>query len=161
MKKERMSFLVASSIAIGVLCGFWNALASVTGLIGWAGFAGCTTYFASGEEGLGKLKEALITNVAGVGFGMLIIVLCNAFPGVAMGSTITGFITFVVCALAYFKLLKFTPGIFIGCFSTFAGGGDWKLLLPSIILGVILGWLCAITGELLYKVVNGGINEDK
>lgn len=41
-----MSSLCALSIVTAVLCGIWSYLAGIVGLIGWAGFAGCTTYFA-------------------------------------------------------------------------------------------------------------------
>ena len=39
-----MSSLCALSIVTAVLCGIWSYLAGIAGLIGWAGFAGCTTY---------------------------------------------------------------------------------------------------------------------
>ncbi|KAA0646992.1 DUF1097 domain-containing protein, partial [Escherichia coli] len=37
-------------------------------------------------------------------------------------------------------LLSFVPGTFIGACATFAGQGDWKLVLPSLALGLVFGF---------------------
>lgn len=68
-----MSSLCALSIATAVLCGIWSYLAGIVGLIGWAGFAGCTTYFACGKHGMSGVKKTIVTNLAGVLCGMTII----------------------------------------------------------------------------------------
>ena len=52
-----MSSLCALSIVTAVLCGIWSYLAGIAGLIGWAGFAGCTTYFACGKHGMSGVKK--------------------------------------------------------------------------------------------------------
>ena len=52
-----MSSLCALSIVTAVLCGIWSYLAGIAGLIGWAGFAGCTTYFACGKHGMSGVKR--------------------------------------------------------------------------------------------------------
>ena len=43
---------------------------------------------------------------------------------------------------------------------TFAAGGDWKLLVPSIIIGAFLGWTCDTSGAWLYRVVSGNAKEE-
>lgn len=55
-----MSSLCALSIVTAVLCGIWSYLAGIVGLIGWAGFAGCTTYFACGKPWHERVKRPLL-----------------------------------------------------------------------------------------------------
>ena len=55
-----MSSLCALSIVTAALCGIWSYLAGIAGLIGWAGFAGCTTsirYSGILESGAGSLHS--------------------------------------------------------------------------------------------------------
>lgn len=159
MKKERMSFLVALSITTGVFCGIWYVIAGMTGLIAWAGFAGCTTYFATGQHNKEGIMNTILPNLAGVACGMTSIFFGTMFPGLDNVGLWAGLISFVICMLSHFKCLKFTPGIFVGCFSTFASGGNWKLVVPSIFLGAFLGWICDASGAWLYKTVSGGKEE--
>ena len=63
---KRMSSLFALSLVTAVLCGIWSFAAEAVGLPSWAGFAGCTAYFASGKHGVAGLKKAIPTNLAGV-----------------------------------------------------------------------------------------------
>lgn len=159
MKKERMSFLVALSITTGIFCGVWYVIAGLTGLIGWAGFAGCTTYFATGKHGAEGLKNAILPNLAGIACGMTSIFFGTMFPELDKVGLWAGLISFIICMLTHFKWFSFTPGTFLGCFATFAAGGDWKLLVPSIFVGAFLGWTCDTSGAWLYKVVSGGNNQ--
>ncbi|ETJ36410.1 Inner membrane protein ycdZ, partial [human gut metagenome] len=43
-------------------------------------------------------------------------------------------------------LLSFVPGTFIGACATFAGQGDWKLVLPSLALGLVFGYAMKNSG---------------
>lgn len=40
----------------------------------------------------------------------------------------------------------------MGCFSTFAGEGNWKILIPSLFLGALLGVGCELGGDLLFSI---------
>ena len=155
MKKEKMSLLVALSITTGIFCGIWYAFAGLTGLIAWVGFAGCTTYFATGKHGAEGLKNAIIPNLAGVACAMLCIFFGTRFSGLDSVGIWSGLISFGICMLSHMKWLAFVPGTFLGCFTTFAAGGNWKLLVPSILLGALLGWICDTAGIWLHKKVNG------
>ena len=55
MKKVDEVFVL--SIVTAILCGIWSYLSGIVGLIAWAGFAGCTTYFATGKHGLLGIKK--------------------------------------------------------------------------------------------------------
>jgi hypothetical protein len=53
---------------------------------------------------------------------------------------VTGVVAFLMCIQAKQMLLSFVPGTFIGACATFAGQGDWKLVVPS--LAWVAVWLC-------------------
>ena len=148
--REKLLFLLALSISAGIFCGIWTALATPIGLIGWAGFAGCTTYFSTGSHGWLGIRRTIFSNVAGVLCGMSIIFLDGATPFLQGWGVWSGVITFVMCIVSYFKLLNFCPGLFMGCFCAFAAGGDWKRLIPSIVAGAVLGFLCEYGGKWLH-----------
>lgn len=147
-----MTELLALSIVTGLVCGLWSQLAPMLGLITWAGFAGCTTYFASGRHGKDGFLTTIRQNLFGVLCGMTIIFLSNKLP-VALGPLIySGFITFVMCIVKDFKSLEFIPGTFVGCFSTFAANGDWKVLVPTLLVGAVLGVACDLGGKAFYDL---------
>ncbi|MGK0469204.1 DUF1097 domain-containing protein [Clostridium sp.] len=127
-----MKKLTVLSLITGILCGLWTASSPSLGLLGWARFAGCTAFFAAG----GKLK----------GFKSAIT---------------TAVITFVMCIQAKIKLFEFIPGTFIGSFSTFAYGGNWKAVVPALILGAILGLLCESGGTWLFNTTNKNIDSEE
>lgn len=147
-----MTHLMALSISTGILCGIWTQFGDVIGLIAWAGFAGTTTYFAVGKYGLEGFFTAIRQNLFGVACGMTIIVLCDIFPFSASLFVFGGLISFVLCIAGKFKYLSYVPGSFVGCFSTFAAGGNWKVLIPSLIVGALLGLSCDVGGKLLHSM---------
>ena len=151
---KKISNLLALSISTAVLCGIWSYLAGITGLLVWAGFAGCTTYFASGKHGLSGLKSTIFPNMAGVLCGLSIIALSSLFPALGNWGVWCAVLTFVMCIISYFGLFAFCPGTFMGCFSTFAAGGDWKLLVPSLFIGAILGLGCDYGGKWLHRLAS-------
>ncbi|MGR5068969.1 MULTISPECIES: DUF1097 domain-containing protein [Vibrio] len=65
-----MTILLTIAITTGILSGVWGWIAITFGLLPWAGFLGCTSYFASPTSGLRGLAESLIINMTGV-FGYL------------------------------------------------------------------------------------------
>ena len=151
---KKISQLFALSVSTAVLCGIWSYLAGITGLPGWAGFAGCTTYFASGNHGLSGLKSTIFPNMAGVLCGLGIIALSSLWPALGNWGVWCAVITFVMCIISRFGLFAFCPGTFMGCFSTFAANGDWKLLVPSLLIGAILGLGCDMGGKWLYTLAS-------
>jgi hypothetical protein len=138
---------MASVMATGLLCGLWTLISTPLGLLGWAGFAGCTTYFTLGAGGSKDMRKAMLCNIAGVGCGMLILILTN-ITGIPNGAAIfSGIVTCLMCVLGAKVLpINYTPGIFMGCFSTFAANGNWVILVISLVCGAILGFLCTKLG---------------
>lgn len=149
---KKMSPLLALSISTAVFCGIWAALATFTGLCGWAGFAGCTTYFSTGKHGKEGLLKTICTNMAGVLCGLAIFALTHFVPVFGEWGIWCAIITFVMCIISHFEIVSFCPGIFMGCFCTFAAGGDWKLLVPSLLIGAALGVACDFGGGWLRKL---------
>ena len=148
---KKMSPLLALSISTAVFCGIWAALATFTGLCGWAGFAGCTTYFSTGKHGKEGFLKTICTNMAGVLCGLAIFALTHFVPAFGEWGIWCAIITFVMCIISRFEIVSFCPGIFMGCFCTFAAGGDWKILVPSLLIGAALGVACDFGGVWLRK----------
>lgn len=138
--------LIILGIATGILCGVWTFIAPLISLSVWGGFAGTTTYFASGKHGLEGIGLAIRCNIAGIACGMMIFFLTDLFAFDAGMALASGIMSAGMCFLGLWKLTPFIPGIFLGCFSTFAANGDWLLLGSSAILGAFLGYLCDASG---------------
>lgn len=152
---KKMNLIVAISITTAICCGAWYAIACAVGLCAWGGFAGCTSYFASGKQGAQGVKTALLTNLAGIAIAMASIFLGTMFPAIDKVGIWSGIVSFTIVMLMHTKLFNFTTGTFIGCFSTFAIGGNWKLLVVSIVLGELVGCACDLSGRWFYKAVTG------
>lgn len=148
-----MSALLAISITTGILSGIWGWLSISLGLLSWAGFLGCTSYFASPKEGVKGLASSLITNVSGVFWAMVIIHLSNVINIEIIGYVVTAFVAFFMCIQAKQFLLTYIPGTFIGCCATFAASGDWKLVLPSLIVGGVFGFAMKESGLMLKNYI--------
>jgi hypothetical protein len=57
-----------------------------------------------------------------------------------LGYMMTGGVAFLMCIQARQLLLSFVPGTFIGACATFAGDGNWRLVVPSLALGLVFGY---------------------
>ncbi|KAJ50053.1 hypothetical protein BD780_002500 [Clostridium tetanomorphum] len=152
-----MSSLIALSITTAIFCGVWAYLSGIIGLISWAGFAGCTSFFAAGEKKEG-FKVSIIANISGVFWAIVIIKVSNLLSFPIAGAIVTTIVTFAMCVQAKFKLFAHIPGTFIGSFSTFATNGNWKAILPTLIIGAILGYICETSGTWLYNLINKNNN---
>ncbi|MGF1681531.1 DUF1097 domain-containing protein [Photobacterium minamisatsumaniensis] len=141
-----MSVLVAIAITTGILSGIWGWVAVSLGLLSWAGFLGCTTYFASPKDGLKGVGLSIATNLSGVFWAMLIIKLSTLVGIDIIGYVVTAIIAFFMCVQAKQSWLNFIPGTFIGSCATFASNGDWQLVIPSLVLGVVFGYIMKSSG---------------
>ncbi len=136
-----MNILLSIAITTGILSGIWGWVAVSLGLLSWAGFLGCTAYFACPQGGLKGLAISAATLLSGVVWAMVIIYGSALAPHLEiLGYVITGIVAFLMCIQAKQLLLSFVPGTFIGACATFAGQGDWKLVLPSLALGLVFGY---------------------
>ncbi|MCQ1056982.1 DUF1097 domain-containing protein [Photobacterium sp. DNB23_23_1] len=141
-----MSTLVAIAITTGILSGIWGWVAVSLGLLSWAGFLGCTAYFASPKDGVKGLLLSLATTMSGVFWAMVIIHLSSEVGIEIIGYVITAVVAFFMCFQAKQAWFSFIPGTFIGSCATFAAGGDWQIVVPSLVLGVFFGYSMKASG---------------
>ncbi|MDU4314129.1 MAG: DUF1097 domain-containing protein, partial [Klebsiella michiganensis] len=68
-----MNILFAIALTTGILSGIWGWVAVALGLLSWAGFLGCTAYFACPQGGLKGLFISTCTVMSGVVWALVII----------------------------------------------------------------------------------------
>lgn len=141
-----MTTLVAIAITTGILSAVWGWLSVALGLLTWAGFLGCTSYFASPDDSLKGLGVSLATNLSGVLWAMLILSGSDWLGTEMLGYGLTGLVAFLMCVQSRQGWLTFIPGTFIGCCATFAAAGQWQLVVPSLVLGGVFGFLMKQSG---------------
>lgn len=146
-----MSPLLAISITTGIFSILWVSIATFFGLIGWVGFLGSTSYFAS-PGGCKALAKTILCNVSGMLWALLLIKISLIWSvDNFYCSLLTGILALLMCIQAKLTLFNYIPGTFTGCCATFALAGEWKLILPSIIIGAVFGYIMKTSGLLLSK----------
>ncbi len=148
-----MSLLFIIALTTGILSGIWCWLSITLGLLSWAGFLGCTTYFASPEDGLKGIGISIATTLSGVFWAMIIIYFSSKVGADIAVYAITAVVAFFMCIQAKKSILKFIPGTFIGSCATFAADGNWKLVIPSLVVGIIFGYLMKSSGVWIHKLL--------
>jgi len=142
-----MNILLSIAITTGILSGIWGWVAVSLGLLSWAGFLGCTAYFACPQGGVKGLFISACTLLSGVVWAMIIIHGSALAPHLEIvGYVMTGVVAFLMCIQAKHLLLSFVPGTFMGACATFAGQGDWRLVVPSLALGLVFGYAMKNSG---------------
>ena len=147
-----MNVLVMIAITTGILSGLWGWVAVSLGLIGWAGFLGCTAYFACPQGGLRGLVISTLTCMSGVFWAVVIIAGSAMRPELSiLGYMLTGVVAFLMCIQAWQQWLAFVPGTFIGACATFAAQGDWREVVLSLLVGLVFGYAMKNSGLWLAK----------
>lgn len=142
-----MNPLLMIAITTGVLSGLWGWVAVSFGLLSWAGFLGCTAYFACPQGGVRGLLLSLFSCCSGVFWAMVIIQGSALAPQLEIaGYLLTGVVAFLMCIQAKQRWLGFIPGTFIGACATFAGAGDWQLVSTSLLIGLAFGYAMKNSG---------------
>ena len=127
--------LVRRSFILSLLFGIWAWFAETTGLVTWAGAAGCTTYFAC--CGCGQdAQKGIWSNLSGIFWASLSLWLTDQNVNPYLLMTI---FTFIMCIQSIHTRLSFTSGTFIGCFCTFAADGPSTALILSLLIGNGIG----------------------
>lgn len=134
------------AIVTAGFCTIWIFIANTFGLIGWAGFAGCTAYFAHPKSGLKSVSGAGLALVSGSAYALISLYFGTKYDFTSVGLLFTFITTFLMCYAGKTKYLSFVPAAFMGSFSTFAASGN-LVILPSMLLGVLLGLACDTVGE--------------
>ena len=147
-----MTTLVAIALTTGLLSGVWSWISISLGLLTWVGFLGCATYFSAPGNGFKVVCGSIATNLSGVFWAILIMKISNIINIEIIGYIILAVIVFLMCMQASQSLLSFIPGTFIGSCATFAANGNWQVVVPSLLLGVIFGYLMKSSGLWLHKL---------
>lgn len=141
-----MNVLVMIAITTGILSGIWGWVAISFGLISWAGFLGCTAYFACPKGGIRGLIISTLTCCSGIFWAEVIMAGSAIRPEwEIVGYVLTGIVAFLMCMQAAQQWLAFVPGTFIGACATFAAGG-WEPALPSLLVGLVFGYAMKNSG---------------
>lgn len=145
-----MSIFMANALGTGIFCGIWQGVGTLIGLPTWMGFVGCTSYFAAGGGKKGFIKS-ICCNYVGLLWGMCIILAGNISSGILFGAIVTGFFSWLIVYQSRINLLSLVPNTFMGGFSAFASGGDWKMLCICLVVGNCLGAVCDYSGKYFAK----------
>ncbi|GLS91785.1 hypothetical protein GCM10007916_28550 [Psychromonas marina] len=140
------------ALSAGLLAALWCGIADIFHLVTWVGFLGCSSYFAQPKKGLSGVVVSWCTNLSGVFWAWLVISASSYFDTQLMGYLFTGIATSLMCLQASYHKLSFIPGAFIGCCTTFALGGEVKMLVPALILGALLGYAMTLLTSLLIVI---------
>lgn len=155
--------LLVAALVTGLLCGIWAGIAPALNLSIWAGFATCTAYFALGKRSPMAMVTTALTAVVGVLTALLMIVGSDVLGGSAFATGLAvGVVVVFIVLMGAVNWLAFVPGIFVGCYSTFAMGVGVEgmfgptlwVLLGSLIAGSILGYLCDTGGNLVNNMLH-------
>ena len=142
-----MRTLYFTALTTGILSAIWAFVANQFDLLSWAGFLGCTAYFAYPKEGLKGLAVTIATIMSGVIWALVIIYGSQLFDDISIfGYAVTGVIAFIMCVQAKSTLLAYIPGTFIGACTIFAAQGDLTQAIPSLIVGVLFGYAMKMSG---------------
>lgn len=142
-----MRTLYFTALTTGILSAIWAFVANQFDLLSWAGFLGCTAYFAYPKEGIKGLAITMATIMSGVIWALAIIYGSQVFSDISIfGYAVTGVIAFVMCIQAKSALLAYIPGTFIGACTIFAAQGDLSQTIPSLIVGVLFGYSMKMSG---------------
>lgn len=142
-----MRTLYFTALTTGILSAIWAFVANQFDLLSWAGFLGCTAYFAYPKEGIKGLTVTMATIMSGVIWALAIIYGSQVFSDISIfGYAVTGVIAFVMCIQAKSALLAYIPGTFIGACTIFAAQGDLAQTIPSLIVGVLFGYSMKMSG---------------
>lgn len=163
-----MGYIMASALSSGLISGIWTGIANYLSIFlpelfsSWIGFVGITSYFVAGGTKNGFIRS-LSSNIVGVLIGCTIIAISSLSESIVFGAAVTGAFTWLICYLARIDLTKFATCTFMGGYSAFATGGNWKLLIICLVCGNIVGRLCTLFGDFLYskfKKKDGSENEE-
>lgn len=142
-----MRTLYFTALTTGILSAIWAFVANQFDLLSWAGFLGCTAYFAYPKEGIKGLAVTIATIISGVIWALAIIYGSQIFNDISIfGYAVTGVIAFIMCIQAKSTLLAYIPGTFIGACTIFAAQGDLTQTIPSLIVGVLFGYSMKMSG---------------
>lgn len=155
-----VKLLFCLSLTTAILSGIWAWVADSLGLIGWAGFLGCTAYFAYPKDGIKGLGITALTVCSGVVWGLVILHSGDYLKQLphSVGYFVTGIVAFLMCIQAKKQWLSYIPGTFVGTCTIFAAEGVWLVTIQSLLIGVLFGFAMKKSGLWLFEKFSLGKN---
>ncbi len=143
-----VKLLFCLSLTTAILSGIWAWVADSLGLISWAGFLGCTAYFAYPKDGVKGLGITALTVSSGVIWGLVILNSGHYIQHLPsyVGYFITGLVAFFMCIQAKKQWLAYIPGTFVGTCTIFATQGAWLITIQSLLVGILFGFAMKKSG---------------
>jgi len=145
MMKSETRLMFCLALSTGIFSAVWAWLAEQLLLMSWIGFLGCTTYFAIPIKGMTGLCRGIAANISGASWAALALALTTS-TGLSYTATITGVISFIMCAQSRLRPLFFVPGSFIGACALFGSQTQWLSVVLTLTLGGLFGFLMQRSG---------------
>ena len=141
-------------ISAGAIAGIMAELSGPIQMCSWVFFIGMLSYYASGC-GVEGLKRSLATNISGVFWGWVIVMLSGMLKIPFSLGIVVVFIVILMCLQSHIAILNFIPGAFVGCSCYFGMNFDAKAVLYALIVGNVLAWISNILGDKLGQILEG------
>ncbi len=155
------TYITCLGLSTTILCAIWSNAAPLIGLgaISWAGFSGCTSYFACPHKGAKGVLHCICSLMSGVAYAMLTLYMGNVLTFAGAGIFVSLITVHLMCIQSKISVFSYIPGTFFGSFSTFAAGGN-VLIIPLLLFGIFLGLGCDKFGAVLFQII-GKKEEEK
>lgn len=155
----KIDFSIAITTAL--LSVLWIILATYLNIPAWAGFLGCTTYFAINDHSWKSLIICAFSLASGGLLACISLGITRFYAGSLHVLFIaTGFIAFIMCIQARLAYLSFIPAAFIGSCTVFAGTSQLPGASCALFLGLLTGFLMKFSGYKLHELTQIRMKED-
>ncbi|MBZ3661179.1 DUF1097 domain-containing protein [Salmonella enterica subsp. enterica serovar Kentucky] len=139
-----MNILLSIAITTGILSGIWGWVA-VSWVTKLGRFLGCTAYFACPQGGFKGLLISACTLLSGMVWRWSLFTVALAPHLEIVSYVLTGIVAFLMCIQqSSYCFLLF--GNIYRRLRDICRAGDWRLVLPSLALGLIFGYAMKNSG---------------
>ena len=148
------TYITCLGFSTTILCAIWSNVAPLIGLgaMSWAGFSGCTSYFACPDKGVKGVISCICCLMSGVAYAMITLYLGKVLTFAGAGVFVALITVHLMCIQSKIPIFSYIPGTFFGSFSTFAAGGN-PLIIPLLLFGIFLGLGCDKFGGWIFKMI--------
>ncbi|HFQ6994998.1 TPA: DUF1097 domain-containing protein [Klebsiella pneumoniae] len=150
-----MKLDLSIAISTALLSALWVVLAALLQIPAWAGFLGCTSFFAINENSIKALLVCGFSLAAGAAWACMSLAAIHLKTGSLLILFIsTGLIAFFMCIQARLKYVSFIPGAFIGSCTVFGNTNQIMPSLSALFIGLLAGFLMKYFGICLHKLTS-------